>query len=272
MSRNIHALYFSATGTTEKVVTAMTQGVLAGLHTAASLKIVNFTCPDIREKARAFASGDVVIVGVPVIAGRVPNILLKYFNTLKGNGALAVAMVVYGNRNYDDALIELKDLLEQAGFIVIAAAAFVGEHAFSRTIAQGRPDRHDLLVVRQFARQIVQKVLADKQALSTRVKGFKPYRDYYRPLDKEGQPVDFRKIVPKTGASCTKCKICAHFCPMGSLDFDEPARLTGICIKCGACIKNCPSGAKYFDDENYLWHQQELEALFSARKEPELFI
>ena len=49
---------------------------------------------------------------MPVYAGRIPNLLLlKYLTSVKGNDALAVPIVLFGNRNYDDALIELRDIL-----------------------------------------------------------------------------------------------------------------------------------------------------------------
>ncbi|MDX9872452.1 MAG: EFR1 family ferrodoxin [Clostridia bacterium] len=272
MSRNIYALYFSATGTTEKIVEALAEGISAGLNSGAGGRKINFTFPETRERARSFAAGDVVIVGVPVIAGRVPNVLLKYLSMIRGNGALAIAVVVFGNRDYDDALIELKDLLEQAGFGVIAAGAFIGEHSFSRKLAQGRPDKQDFAVLKQFAESIAGKILAGNRPLSVRVKGYKPYRDYYKPVDRKGQPVDFRKITPRTGSGCIDCKVCADVCPMGSIDYQDTSRLNGICIKCCACVKKCPVGAKYFDDENYLKHQHELEEIYSSRKEPEIFI
>lgn len=68
---------------------------------------------------------------MPVIAGRVPNVLLKFLDTLQGGGALAVPVVLYGNRNFDDALIELRNILQDRGFYAIGAAAFIGEHSFS---------------------------------------------------------------------------------------------------------------------------------------------
>lgn len=52
-----------------------------------------------------------MIAAVPVYAGRVPNVLLKYLNSMQGYGAKAVPLVLYGNRDYDDALVELTDIL-----------------------------------------------------------------------------------------------------------------------------------------------------------------
>lgn len=273
MSKNIYAMYFSATGTTEKVVSGIANTISESTEKKEPVKRIDFTLPEIRQQTASFDEDDVVVVGVPVIAGRVPNVLLKYLNTIEGNGALAVAVVLYGNRNYDDALVELRDILTEDGFKVMAAGAFVGEHSFSRILAQNRPDEKDMAVAGDFARQIYQKLNTQDQFQTVDVKGNIPYRDYYKPKDRNGNPVDIRKVTPKTNSDdCIDCKLCVSVCPMGSLDFDEVAKLNGICIKCCACIKKCPVQAKYFDDENYLKHQHELEIEFEARREPELFI
>jgi ferredoxin len=181
-------------------------------------------------------------------------------------------VVLYGNRNYDDALIELKDLLEADAFRVVAGGAFIGEHSFSRTLGRNRPDEKDLAATVDFAGRIYKKMTAPGEIPAVAVKGNRPYRDYYKPKNKNGQPVDIRKVTPKTNSDCIDCKLCASICPMGSIDAGDVSHVAGICIKCCACIKNCPVGAKYFDDENYLWHKKELEIRFTERRKPEFFV
>lgn len=268
----IKVLFFSPTNTTEKIVSEISQRLSMNLEKGPTIELIDFTLPEGRTAPVAFTPDDIVIVGVPVYAGRVPNILLPYLNSMRGNGALAIATVVYGNRNYDDALIELQNLLELNGFKVVAGAAFIGEHSFSRILAQNRPDEEDLARARAFADQLAEKLLGDQPGASVAVKGNRPYRKYYVPKNKNGEPADIRKVLPKTNSHCIDCKLCAAVCPMGSIDYAEVSKLTGICIKCGACIKKCPVQAKYYDDENYLRHKQELEVEFAARREPELFL
>lgn len=273
MTRKINAMYYSATGTTKKVVTCLADIIAENLE----LKVpvvnnIDFTLPKGRKEPVLFTKDDVLIIGVPVIAGRVPNVLLKYLNSISGNGALAVAVVMYGNRNYDDALLELKDILESRGFIVTAAGAFIGEHSFSRILAANRPDDKDMAVVHSFAEQISKKITAAPKLQPITIKGEKPYRDYYKPKDAVGNPVDIRKVIPKTNSKCNDCKLCAQVCPMGSIDPDKVSWLNGICIKCCACIKKCPMNAKYFDDTGYLRHKHELELEYAERREPELFL
>lgn len=267
---NISAMYFSPTGTTEKIVKGIADNLKIKFN-GSNINYVDFTRPETRKMQQFFSEENLVVFGVPVIAGRVPNVLLKYLKTIIGNNALAIAIVVYGNRSYDDALIELKDTLEANGFKVVAGGAFIGEHSFSKTLANNRPDVLDMSVVNDFSKQIYDKI--SKGNFDTvKVKGNKLYRDYYKPKDKSGNPVDFRKIVPKTDESCIDCKRCAEVCPMGSIDYNDVSKLNGICIKCCACIKKCPTEAKYFDDMNYLNHKHELELEFTKRKEPEMFL
>jgi flavodoxin len=206
--KKINTLYFSATGTTKKIVTAIADRISEKIVGKIEINDIDFTLPEARKQAVSFAKEDIVVVGVPVYAGRVPNVLLKYLRTVAGNGASAVAVVVYGNRNYDDALIELQDILEADAFRVIAGGAFIGEHSFSRTLGQDRPDEHDMAKAVDFAERIYKKLRAPGGIPTVAVKGNRPYRDYYKPKDKNGNPFDIRKVSPKTNGDCIDCKLC----------------------------------------------------------------
>lgn len=273
MNNKIHTLYFSATGTTEKIVTSIAEKIAENDGGKISVRPIDFTLPESRKKPYSFDKEDLVVAGIPVYAGRVPNVLLKFLNTLSGNEATAVAVVLYGNRNYDDALIEFKDILEANGFQVVAGGAFIGEHSFSTTLAANRPDEQDMAVAADFAAKIHEKMMTPGEPPAVVVKGNQPYRAYYRPKDQDGNFINILKVTPKTSDDCIDCKLCSEVCPMGSIDSEDVSNITGICIKCGACIKKCPVGAKYFDDEGYLCHKHELEIEFSGtRREPEYFI
>jgi NAD-dependent dihydropyrimidine dehydrogenase PreA subunit/flavodoxin len=272
MNKRISTLYFSATGTTKKVVCGIGKRIKENINENITITNIDFTLPDVRKKIVSFTEQDVVIIGVPVYAGRVPNVLLKYLNSITGNGALAIPVVVYGNRNYDDALIELKDILELNNFQIIGGGAFIGEHAFSNILAKNRPDEEDMAIVRDFADQIYTKLITQDKIQTLIVNGNKPYRKHYIPKNKDGIAVDIRKVTPKTNRNCNNCKVCSNICPMGSIDFEDVSKLNGICIKCGACIKKCPMNAKYYDDKDYLIHKHELEVKFVYRRHPEFLI
>ena len=259
--KKVWAVYFSATDTTKKTV--LTIADEAARLLGAEREDYDFTLPGMRENGFAAGKDDLVIFGTPVYAGRVPNVLLKYLATIQGNGALAVPVVLFGNRNFDDGLIELRDILENTGFHTVAAAAFVGEHSFSKTLAAGRPDADDMKEALAFAGKIAEKVkgLPDGEAPApVEVEGVPhPYRGYYQPRDRKGVSIDIRKVKSLVSDACDDCKICADVCPMGSISHENVREYTGICIKCGACIKKCPKQARYYEDEGYLYHQHELE-------------
>jgi ferredoxin/flavodoxin len=269
----VYAVYFSGTGTTEKVVCAVAEELAAKLGTA--WEAFDFTSPASRTQKKVFARGDLVVLGTPVYAGRVPNVLLPYLTgQLRGGDALAVPVVLFGNRNFDDALIELRNILEDDGFHTVAGAGFVGEHSFSRVLGAGRPDGRDMALTGQFAAGVAEKVAAlETWPAPIAVRGEMPLRPYYTPRDRAGKSINILKVKPKTDeGKCTQCGLCAALCPMGSISKEDPAVVSGICIKCGACVKKCPNGAKYYDDAGYLYHQHELEEGYARRAEPEIFL
>lgn len=268
--KQVTGVWFSATGTTRKVVETIGQELARQL----GIPFVgrSFTLPEERRQPLTFGTEELVVFGTPVYAGRVPNVLLKYLATLHGEGTPALPVVVYGNRDFDDALIELRDLLLQGGLQPFGAAAFVAEHSFSTVLAAGRPDAADLEKAREFARRAAESWKNGKLE-PVQVPGVpKPYRGYYQPRDRKGNPVDIRKVKPLVGEGCDSCGLCVKICPMGSISAEDVSQYTGICIKCGACIKGCPKHARYYDDAGYLYHQHELEEGLTRRAEPSLFI
>ncbi|MEL7597167.1 MAG: flavodoxin domain-containing protein, partial [Clostridiaceae bacterium] len=89
MNKRINAMYFSATDTTKKVVSQIAKKISENIDRKITISTIDFTLPAVRKKPVSFTEEDVVIIGVPVYAGRVPNILLEYLNSIEGNGALA---------------------------------------------------------------------------------------------------------------------------------------------------------------------------------------
>ena len=267
--KTVWGVYFSATGTTEKVVTTLAKSMAQALN--AEYKETCFNAPASRKTALEFTAEDLVVVGVPVYAGRVPNLILPYVQgMIHGNGALGVPVVLYGNRNFDDGLMELRNVMRDNGFHPISAAAIVGEHSFSTTLGAGRPDADDMALIATLADKTVEtvKALTEAPNQAIAVEGCDPIRPYYTPRDRNGEPIkDFLKAKPVTHADkCVKCGLCAQLCPMGSIDSEDFSNVVGKCIKCCACVKKCPTGAKYFDHEGYLYHQHELEDVYGARR------
>jgi len=139
----VSSFFYSPTHSTEKIVNAIATGI--GID---PLNIIenNLTYPGYEETLIDVEPGDLVIIGAPVYAGRISLTAIERLQKLKFAGNPAVLVAVFGNRNLDDALIELREIATGIGLQPVAAAAFIGEHSYSTKnfpIAKGRPDALD---------------------------------------------------------------------------------------------------------------------------------
>ena len=242
--------HFSPTGGTKKVADAIAAGF--------DIPVVEMDLTKV-DSAVTLGKNDALLAVLPVFAGRVPQISLERLAALKGNGQKAVAVVVYGNREFDDALLETKDALEANGFQVIAAAAFIAEHSMVRSIANRRPDAEDEALCRQFAADVTAK--AD-DAAPVRVPGNIPY--------KELKPSAFH---PAANENCIQCATCAQLCPVGAIPLDDPSQTNNdLCINCMRCIQVCPVSSRALPDAFLNMITQMLNQNAAGYKKPVLFL
>ena len=270
--RQIQAVYWSATGNTDKAVNTIADALSAAL--GAPVKRISFTRPAERLEDLSFAAGDLVVYGMPTYAGRLPNKMLPFVREhVHGNGALAAAVVTFGNRAYDNSLAELCAVLEADGFYSVAGGAFACRHAFTDALADGRPDWDDKRQMEDFARRTAEKVKSLTEIPAPVSVPGDAAAPYYVPKGTDGQPAQFLKAKPQTDLSrCTDCGACARLCPMGAIDPENVASVPGTCIKCQCCVRKCTKHAKYFDDPAFLSHVAMLEQNFAEPKENEVFL
>ncbi len=247
---------FSPTGGTRKYCTEIAKRL------DGDYEILDLTRREVREKEYHFTADDFVIFGAPVYAGRLPKIPGGIFERVKGEQTPAAFLVSYGNREYEDALLEEKEICEANGFIGVAAGAWIAPHTFSDRIAAGRPDEKDMEKVEEFAaalKKVLEGGLPAKGALS--VPGNHPYRDT------KSMP-----FHPKGNKKCIDCKKCVSICPTGAISLENPKKTnTETCIDCLACVKNCPAGARSISGPIFRLAVSKLESnLAERRKEPEM--
>ncbi|MEG2421912.1 MAG: 4Fe-4S binding protein, partial [Oscillospiraceae bacterium] len=212
-----------------------------------------------------FSAQELVIFGVPVYGGRVPETAMERFRAITGDKTPAVLLATFGNRAYEDALLELKELLERSGFVTVAAAAFVTEHSIMHSVATGRPDAADGEILASFTKDVWEKLqnaetVAQIPALT--LPGNRPFRSY------GGVP-----MKPQSGKGCTTCGTCAANCPTGAIPAENPKKTDQtLCISCMRCIKVCPASARKLNPLMLGAAEKAFAQKCSARKEPELFL
>ena len=268
--KKVYALYFSPAGTTRKLTDTLAAALAASFEV--EIETIDITNPAAREETHAFAAGELVVCGSPTYAGKLPNKLLPYWKgSLQGNGALAVALVTFGNRAFDNSLAELCACLEADGFHTVGAGAFACRHVFSDVLAAGRPDKDDFAELAKLGAAVATRIAkANEYPAPPEVPGDAD-APYYIPKGADGEPKNFLKAKPKTSDECIQCGVCVAVCPMGSIDPQDVSSVPGLCIKCHACVRECPMGAKYFDDEAFLSHKAMLEQNFQRRAETKWF-
>jgi ferredoxin/menaquinone-dependent protoporphyrinogen IX oxidase len=261
----VNLIYFSATGTTEKVLNGIAQGI-----GAEEIEHIDLTPANAAQQTFTKFSDELVILGAPVYGGRLPIQAIERFKRLQGQKTPAVLVVVYGNREFEDALLEMKNLTIDLGFQPLAAAAFIGEHSFASDeipIANGRPDDLDIKKAMEFGKMISVKAAqlqSTGKNTDLNVPGTFPYSAAGAKA-LEVSPITIEDV-------CTLCGTCATVCPTGAITVNEDvSTLTKECIRCCACIKNCPTGARVIGHDEWKHIVNWLKEHCSERKEPQLF-
>lgn len=253
MIDRITVLHFSPTGGTRRAA------LLLAARIAAQVEEIDLALP--QAQAHAFGPEDTVLIAGPVYGGRLPALLVRRLRDCRGGGARAVAAAVYGGRAYEDALLELDDVLEAQGFRVIAGAALLAEHSIVHAVAAGRPDGADEAQLAGFGARIADK-LARGEVGTPALPGNRPYRDW------AGMPV-----VPAAGEGCTGCGTCVKACPAQAIPADDPHKTDAErCITCMRCVQVCPAGARSLPAPVQTALGQKLAPFTEKHPENELFL
>jgi ferredoxin len=264
-TRTVKLVFFSPTETTARIV----NGIAHGIDHDMVIRI-DLTPPGARSREVEHMRDELTIIGTPVYAGRVPAEAVRRLQRVRGDNTPAVVVVVYGNRDFEDALLELRDIVAGLGFRPVAGGAFIGEHSYSNAtspIAPGRPDGEDLEKAMRFGKSIQEKIsrlLTFDDMPVLQVPGNYPY------VERDQPP----KMAPVSLESlCNLCAECAAACPTAAITV-EASVLTdkAACIRCSACIKKCPSGARKWENARIDQIRTWLNENCRKRKEPQIYL
>lgn len=247
-----YIITFSPTNQTLACATSLAK------HFSNSITVIDLTKP-IQEITVEETS--LCVIAMPVYAGRIPDLARTRFAQIHGNHAKSVVMAVYGNRAYEDALLELKQEASNNGFTVVAGIAAIAQHSIISSIASNRPDEEDHFTLKVMAEKIKEKL---KQPITKDffVSGNFPY--------KEGKALP---IPIQVNSSCIDCKKCADLCPANAIDLHHvKSTPNNHCISCMRCIAICPVQARQADPLKLKFLEEKLIAVASERKDYELFL
>lgn len=251
----ITTVYFSATYTTHRIVSHLAKRL--------SKEVKEY---DITNNAPSgeivIPNDELLIVGIPVYAGRVPKMAVDRIHQFKGKGTPAIAVAVYGNRHYDDALLELSDLLSENGFQIISAGAFIAQHSIFPKVGAHRPDADDYLQINVFADETNKIFHKNREKLlPIHIPGKRPYKI----------PGSI-PIYPSGTNACKECGKCMELCPTGAIAKSTPKEVDQTkCIKCGRCIVVCPTKSRKFRGLKYMMASLKFNHAYKERREPEMF-
>lgn len=250
MSVEMEVYYFSPTGGTKKVVEIFVNAMEARSKWYDLGK---------KERIPEASAAEFTVVAAPVFGGRIPSIVREKIKNLRGAGRKAVTIAVYGNRAYEDALLEMNDILTENGFKVIASGTFVAQHSMAPEVGAGRPDQEDAKEIRAFAKAVLNKKSTD----AMQVPGNHPYK-----------PEMNVPFTPISLPNCKKCSACVKSCPTDAISLTDEGITTDNtkCILCMACTCVCPEHARILPPPVQEKMGQMLGALKNVRNKNELFL
>ncbi len=207
---------------------------------------------------------DALLLAMPVYAGYIPTICLPWVEKLQGHGTPAIIAAIYGNRHYDNALLQMRDLLEARGFKVIAAGAFLAEHSIFPQVGKGRPDADDTRAMTAFGDACAALLASDWQS--------KPQ------LELPGDPAyetSVRKpagMYPTADRNCINCRACSDLCPGRAIPRATPQETDPTkCVQCGACIRICPMQARGYHSDAWKERAPVFAEKCAEYRKPETF-
>lgn len=248
-----YQLVFSPTGGTEKAAAAITKNW-------PQVRTIDLSLPDTDGSAVSIESDALVLVAMPCFGGVAPQLALDRFARIKGNGASCVLAAVYGNRAYENTLVQMQDTAQAAGFQVIAAVSAVAEHSIIHQYAAGRPNAKDREELARFGTKILEK--AESGSTETLViPGKRPYK------------TSGGGMVPTANTRCTGCGLCVQKCPAQAIS-PERCKTTekSKCIGCMRCVSICPVHARNVNRLMVSIASLAIKKACSAPKANELFL
>jgi ferredoxin len=252
----LHLVYFSPTGTGKTNLEFASNNF--NLETIQH----DITC---KSEPLNFKEDDLVFFITPVYSGRIPNLAKKRLEKISGNNTLCVLFSVYGNRAFDDSLIELQHIVENNNFITIAGLGVIGQHTFSENVATDRPTNDDNIIIAKKMEIIKHKLI--------KIENIKEIKKLILPGTIPTSQAKSLSLAPKITNNCINCNICIDVCPTHAITLEHfISPDPNLCIGCLACIKYCPNNARHANSIKIKALAKAMELACKKHQEISLYI
>lgn len=250
---NYYQIIFSPTKGTQKVAEAITKNW-------ENVETIDLSMPDVDYTNITLEDNALVLIAMPSFGGVAPQLALDRLALINGNNALCVLCAVYGNRAYENTLVQMEDTANMAHFKVIAAISGIAEHSIIHEYATNRPNSDDCEQLSSFGTKILNKFNANDLS-KPNIPGKRPYKK------------SSTGMVPKANASCISCGLCAKNCPASAIALDNlKVADESLCISCMRCVSICPRQARQVDQTRVAMIAKAIKEACEIVKANELFI
>ena len=242
--KKLHLVYFSPSGSTEKIAKIIASGI-EGLE----VENIDLLRPANRREKYHFSPDDVVLFA-SMTAGKLFTLSDELFACLEADNTPFIGVITYGNGYYGIALKEMKERAENSGFKIVALGAFISRHSMKVSIAEERPDSHDKELMRDFGKKAYEKILHGHLTLHEQPK------TNWSSWELGNQVIAYREEHPEEAYelpreckakeiadNCIKCGTCVRNCPVNAINIETKTFDLDKCIGCWGCINRCPAHA-----------------------------
>lgn len=200
------------------------------------------------------------VFAMPCYGGRIPQVAIQRLQKIQGINSRAIICITFGNRAFEDALLELKDVVENLGFKVIGACAIVTEHNIMHVYGTGRPNAQDLRDIDEFVKEVKIKIKKHEH-IHIQVPGQRPYKEWLAHI----VPILFEED------KCIRCGLCVRECPMNAISNENFMTNMDLCINCMRCISICPKQCKSLPHEHVEGLIERLKNACQLKKENQFY-
>ena len=243
--KKLHLVYFSPSGTSEKVIKKIASAIRD-----IPVETHDLLTPASRKKDYNFAPDDLVFF-CTMTASLVLTKFDEIFGCLHGNGAPFVGVVTFANTLYMKVILleEVKAYAEKQGFKVAALGAFPAAHTLTSALgSEGRPNAEDEKIMLDFGQRVYEKVLGGDYVLHGEIGANTSDSDAekiasYRAVENGHSTFPPAYKAKAISDACIKCKTCVRHCPVDAIDIENKTFDLDKCMGCWGCINRCPKKA-----------------------------